>query len=132
MMSYFKYNQKGLSIIEVIVSMGMLLALFVLYATAINTTIATKSLRYENYAYHAANKKMEDLRGTALASLPSSGTISDSLLTKIPSGSGNFTVTNHGTYTGLKEIVVTVTWVDKGLNKQIQLRTLAGSGGINQ
>jgi Tfp pilus assembly protein PilV len=125
-------KQKGLSIIEVIISMGMLLALFVLYATAINTTVATKSLRFQNYAYHVANKQMELLRGTALAALPSSGTISDDMLSEIPSGAGNFTVSNHATFTGVKEIIVTVTWVDRGMTKQVQLKTLAGSGGINQ
>ena len=123
--------QCGLSLIEVLISMGMLLALFALYTAALNTMTATKSLRYENLAYHAANKKMEELRGTAFSSLPSSGTISDSMLSQIPSGAGTFTIADYPSYNGLKEITVIVTWTERNIGKQFQLKTLAGSGGIN-
>lgn len=123
-------KQQGLSLIEVVISMAMIVVLFVLYMAAQNTVVHTKKLRYENLAYHAANKKMEELRATAFTSLPSSGTVSDSMLSQIPSGAGSFTVADHAGYSGLKEIVVTVTWND-GIAKSVVLRTLAGSGGIN-
>ena len=127
----FLTRQRGMSLIEVMISMGILVALFALYTAALNTMTATKSLRYENLAYHAANKKMEELRGTAFSLLPSSGTISDSMLSQIPAGAGNFTVANYASYSGMKEITVTVTWAERGINKQFQIKTLAGSGGIN-
>ncbi|OGE82787.1 MAG: hypothetical protein A3B10_03900 [Candidatus Doudnabacteria bacterium RIFCSPLOWO2_01_FULL_44_21] len=124
-------EQKGLSLVEVVVSMGVLVALFALYAVALNTTTLTKKLRYQNVAYHVANKKIEELRGVAFVSLPPSGTISDSLLSQIPAGSGSFTVVDYSEFSGLKEITVTVTWNEGAIAKQVLVKTLAGSGGIN-
>jgi competence protein ComGC len=123
-------SQSGASLIEIIVTMFMIFVLLILYVSALNTATLTRKLRYENIAYHVANKQMESLRATALDSLPSSGSISDPQLSQIPSGSGNFTVDDYPGFGGMKEIVVTVTW-DDGQPKQTVFRTLAGSGGIN-
>lgn len=125
-------HEQGLSLIEVIVSMGIIGAMFILYVSAMNTVVLTKRIRQENLAYHIANKKMEELRGTYFLLLPPSGAILDPLLSKIPSGSGSFTVSDHAGFVGLKELTVQVNWIgDNGAAKQIQLKSLAGSGGIN-
>ena len=123
-------RQAGTSLIEVVICMFILGVLLVFYTAALNTVAESRKLRNENFAYHVANQQMEDLRATAFASLPASGTITNSLLSQIPSGAGSFTVTNYPSYSGMKEIVVTVTWND-GLARQIVLKTLAGNGGIN-
>ncbi len=123
-------KESGLSLIEVLVSMMFLGCIFVLYSAALNTVVLAKKLRYEDLAYHVANKQMEELRATDLGSLPSSGVISDSMLSSIPSGAGTYTVTNYIAYSGMKEIIVTVTWND-GASHQVRIQTLAGSGGIN-
>ena len=122
--------QSGMSLIEIIVSIFIILVIFNLCLMEINALTISKKQRHENIAYHIANKKMEDLRATPFASLPSSGTISDLQLTQIPSGSGNFTVNNYTGYTGVKELVVTVNWSD-GNSKSVVIKTLAGNGGIN-
>ena len=119
-----------MSLIEVVISMFMIAVLFVFYTAALNTVALSKKLRFENLAYHVANKQMEVLRDTAFSSLPSSGTISDSQLSQIPSGAGSYTISSYPGYGGMKEIVVTVIWND-GIAKSVVLRTLAGSGGIN-
>ena len=126
----FKNSEDGLSLIEFAVSMFMIAVLLVLYASSLNTVLASKKLRMENVAYHVANKQMEDLRATAYASLPASGTITDPLLAQIPSGAGSFTVASYPGFTGMKQIIVTVTWND-GKAKQVVLKTLSGNGGIN-
>lgn len=123
-------SENGMSLIEVVVSMFMITVLFIFYAAALNTVALTKKNTFENIAYHIANKQMEALRGTPYASLPASGTISDALLAQIPSGSGNFTVGNYSGYSGMKEIIVTVSWNDQTA-RQVVLRSLAGSGGLN-
>jgi Tfp pilus assembly protein PilV len=124
------HYQSGMTLIEVVISMFMLMVLVVFYVSALNTVALTRKQTYEDIAYHAANKQMEVLRGTAFGSLSSSGNISDALLAQIPSGSGNFTVSDYPGYAGMKEMVVTVTWND-GLARSVALKTLAGSGGIN-
>ncbi len=125
-----KNSQAGLSLVEVIVSMLMIAVILVLYASALSMVNASRKLRYENLAYHIANTQMETLRQVPYSSLSGSGTISDALLSQIPSGSGSYDVASYPGYTGLKEITVTVTWND-GLSKQVQLKTISGNGGLN-
>ena len=122
--------QEGSSLIEVIVSLFMEAVLLIVYASALQVTTITKKLRYETLAYHVANKQMETLRAIDFDSLPASGAIADSMLSLIPSGAGSFTVIDSGSFSGLKELAVTVTWND-GVAKQVDVYTLAGSGGIN-
>ena len=117
--------------IEVVIAMFILVALLGFYAAALNLVALSRKQRSENLAYHVANKQMESLRATPYASLPASGSISDPLLNQIPSGAGNFVVTNdYSGYAGMKELIVTVTWND-GIPKSVVLKTLAGNGGIN-
>ena len=123
-------SQNGMSLIEVIISMFMIAALLVFYTSALNLVALSKKTRKENIAYHIANKQMEDLRNTAFASLPASGTISDSMLSQIPSGSGGYTVSSYAGFSGMKEMVVTVSWND-GISRQVILKSLAGNGGLN-
>jgi prepilin-type N-terminal cleavage/methylation domain-containing protein len=122
--------QSGMTFIEVLVSIFMIGALIVLYASLFNLTHYTKRMKNENIAYHVASKKMEELRAVPYASLPASAAFADAQLAQLPSSSADFTVGNYSTYTGVKELVVTVNWND-GRARTIQLRSLAGSGGIN-
>lgn len=123
-------KQDGATLIEVAISMFMVFVLFVLYLAALNSVLIVKKTSYENIAYHIANKQMESLRALTYDALPSSGTIVDSQFSQIPSGAGSFVVSNHASMTGMKELVVTVTWSDNG-SKQVILRSLAGTGGLN-
>jgi Tfp pilus assembly protein PilV len=129
-MTVRKNAKRGMSLIEVIISMFFLGVMLILYSAALNTVSLSKKLRNENTAYHVASKKMEELRSIPFSSLPGSGTIADPTLANIPSGSGSFTVSDHVGFTGLKELTVTVTWND-GAARQVVIRSLSGSGGIN-
>jgi hypothetical protein len=110
--------------------MFLIVVLFILYLAAANTVAVIKKVKYEDIAYHIASKQIEYLRKIPYNSLPASASFSDSQLSKIPSGAGNFTVTNHATLSGVKELTVTVTWND-GIPKQVVFKTLSGKGGIN-
>ena len=122
--------QKGISLIEILISLGMVAVLLVLYVSALNVVAITKKMRYENLAYHVASSSMEELRAISVALLPESGMVSDPLLAQIPEGLGSFVVVDSVDFSGLKEITVLVTWND-GVEKQVELQTLAGAGGIN-
>lgn len=122
--------QSGLSLIEVVISMFVLVTLLAFYTAALSTVSQSRKQRYEDLAYHVANKQMESLRATPYASLPPAGSISDAMLSQIPSGTGSFTINDYVGYNGIKEIVVIVAWTD-GVAKSVVLKTLAGSGGIN-
>lgn len=122
--------QGGMSLIEIIISMFIILVIFDLCLMEVSALAISRKQRYEDIAYHVARKQMENLRATTFANLPNSGSISDSLLSQIPLGSGNFTVSDYSGYSGIKEIVVTVNWND-GSNRSMVVKTLAGNGGIN-
>jgi Tfp pilus assembly protein PilV len=125
-----KNTQSGYSLIEVVISLFMITVIVVLYASALNMVAISRRLRYENIAYHIATKQMETLRDITHDSLPTSGTISDPLLSQIPSGAGSFTVSDYAGYSNMKEMSVTVTWIDP-VSKQVNLKSLSGTGVIN-
>ena len=124
-------SQLGMSFIEVIVVLFIIIVLFDISLIEVNALSIMRKQRYENIAYHVANKQMESLRATTFASLPSSGTISDPLLSQVPLGSGNFTVSDYSGYSGIKELIVTIMWNDGSASKSVVIKTLAGNGGIN-
>jgi type II secretory pathway pseudopilin PulG len=128
----FQRKQGGMSLIEVIVSMFIIFVLFLLYVAALNTTVLIKENNNEDIAYHIANKQMETLRETPYTSLVNTaGTaIPDTLLNKIPSGSGTYTIDDFSSMTGIKEFTVTVIWND-GTSRNIVLKSLSGNGGLN-
>ena len=127
---YIKNSQSGFSLIEIVVSMVIILILFDLFIIEMSALKVSERQRYENIAYHIANKKMENLRSTTFSSLPSSGSIVDTQLALIPTGAGTYTISDYAGFSGLKEFVVTVTWND-GENKSVVLKTLAGPNGLN-
>jgi len=120
-------NQKGFSIIEILITLFIIGVMMVLYYAALNSAALSKKLKNENLAYHSANKKMEELRGTPYDSLPPSGNFTD---TSFSTGSGTFEVNSVAGFTGLKEIVVTVSWND-GIAKSVVIKSYSGSGGLN-
>lgn len=123
-------GESGMSLVEVIITMFMISVLLVLYVAALNTVAQTKKLRFENLAYHIASKQMEELRNVAQASLPASGTITDPMLSQLPTGSADYAVSDYPGFSGMKEISIIVRWND-GIAKQFNLKSLAGTGGIN-
>ncbi len=126
------HNQDGISLIEVIISMFMVVVLFVLYMAALNMVATLKKVANEDIAYHIANKQMEALREIPFATLQgTTGTISDPQLSKLPSASGTYAASKYAPMSGMVEIVVTVNWTDAAGGKQVVLQTLAGNGGIN-
>ena len=116
--------------VEIIVGISLILVLFALAMLQAGTLDISRKQRYENIAYHAANKQMEDLRETPFASLPASGTVSDPMLSQIPSGAGSFTVNDYPDFSGMKKMVVTITWND-GAARSTVLQTLVTDGVIN-
>jgi prepilin-type N-terminal cleavage/methylation domain-containing protein len=125
-----KNKQSGMTLIEVLISLAMVGGLIVLYAAVFNISLQTRTMKYENLAYHIASRKMEDIRNTPYGTLPASASFADPLLTQLPLSAANFTINDFITYSGLKEVVVTVNWTDRK-SRNVVIRTLIGTGGIN-
>ncbi|HEX5430101.1 MAG TPA: prepilin-type N-terminal cleavage/methylation domain-containing protein [Patescibacteria group bacterium] len=124
--------QAGMSLIEVVVSLFLVLVLLLVYVAALNTVALVKRNNYSDLAFRVASKQMETLRGTPFGSLgDTSGTaISDAMLSQIPSGAGTYAISDDPDMDGVKDITVTVTWND-GKDKSAVLQTRAASGGLN-
>ena len=119
-----------MSLIELLISIAMIGGLIVLYSSLFNVSVMTKRMRNENLAYHIASKKMEELRSTPFASLPTSGPFTDPQMNQLPAASASYIQDPYSTYSGMLEVVVTVSWND-GRARNVTLRTVMGTGGIN-
>ena len=126
-------HEQGFSLIEIVVSLGIIGIVLVIYAAAANTMSLNQSARNKQLAYRIANSSIEQLRGTAYASLPASVTITDPLLARLPHGaSGSVTVTTYNAKT--KQVTSTVTWKDpaSAAQRTVTLTTLITEGGLGQ
>lgn len=125
-----KSNQKGFSLIEVIISIFIIGVVLVIYVVSSNSIVLNRNSKRQELALRIASSKIEELRNTAYASLPSTGSFSHSLLTNLPSGAANLTVSSYNATT--KQVVVTVTWAEPNNpnTRQVELTTLINQGGL--
>lgn len=125
-----KNKQEGFTIIELLFSLALVAVMLVLYQVSLNTLKLNEVVRDREIALRIAQNKMEELRNTSYNSLPSSGTFADSLLTSLPSSSGNITVSDYDE--NIKQVSVIVQWHRPGTQStsNVTLTTLIVSGGI--
>lgn len=125
-----KKSQFGYSLIEIPIGLFIIGLMLLIYAAASNTVILNKNAKNQELAHRIAAGKMEDLRATAFASLPSSGSFTHSLLSNLPSGQANLTVSDYNADT--KQITVTVTWKESGNSntRTVSFTTLMTKNGI--
>ncbi|MDQ3018888.1 MAG: hypothetical protein M3Q64_03395 [bacterium] len=127
-----KLNQAGFSIVEVVVMLFIIGVMLLLFQTTSNTVILNRYGRYKEIALRAADQKVQTMRTTVFASIPATGSFTDSQIESLPNGAGTITVTDEDET--LKHVVVTITWRNpKGTgNQQIQLDTYISRGGLGQ
>lgn len=125
-------GQNGFSIIEVVITMFIVGITLVLFEATANSLVLNKYGRYKEIALRIADKKMQTIRTTAFASIPASGTFSDSQLSQLPNGQASITTSDISTT--LKDVTVTITWTKpSGLGtQQMELQTYVSSVGLGQ
>ncbi|EKD62558.1 MAG: hypothetical protein ACD_52C00128G0001, partial [uncultured bacterium] len=78
-----------------------------------------------------ATKQIENLRNTDFASLPGSGNFADSDLSQLPQGTATRTITDYQPpSTEIKDVLITVAWVENDAPKQVQMETLIYKNGL--
>ncbi len=107
---YKAKTQAGFSIIEVLITIFIIGVTLVMFQMVSNSVMLNKYNKYKEVALRVAEDQIQDLRTTAYASLPSSGSFNNSLLSTIPQGAGSMTLTQIDT--GLTQATVTVSWVN--------------------
>ncbi len=123
---------RGFSLIEIIISLGLILITITIFGVAVNTLPLTKNTRNQNVAYHIAAKKIEELRNTQFASLPASGAFTDPGLLELASSSADLVVADYEASNLIKKVTVTVKWSEQANLRTFVLETLMSSNGLNK
>lgn len=112
-------NSKGFTLVEVMIAIAVLviglLGVAGVAATIINGNALGKEI---TTATTLAQDKMEELKGTAYASLTSGSDTQESIYTR------TWTVTSDVPAAGMKTIAVVVTFPWRGATKNVTLRTI--------
>ncbi|GAC1413685.1 MAG: hypothetical protein NVSMB66_6090 [Candidatus Doudnabacteria bacterium] len=125
-------QQKGFTLIEVVVSLFILGTVVIVYAAANNTLILNRIAKHQQLAYRIAANELESIRAQPYANIPPSGSFNDPLLSNLPAGSGNITVSVYDSKT--KQIKATVNWAEynTAVTKTVSVTTLITQGGLGQ
>ncbi|MDD5416006.1 MAG: prepilin-type N-terminal cleavage/methylation domain-containing protein [Candidatus Daviesbacteria bacterium] len=131
-------SESGFSLIEsllVVVVVGLLVFLL---ASIPNSLILITKSKHVSLAREIAVKQIEDKRTINYANLVTDNSpISDSRLAALPQGSGTVTVgdcdpTICTNGEQIKEITVSLNWLDNNKTQTLTLKAMIGEGGINQ
>jgi type II secretory pathway pseudopilin PulG len=121
-------RSRGFSYIEIIVTLFLIMVILGIVLSVMVVLPANRFVAHEDIALSIANHEIEALRGGGYATVPASGSFSDSGLTQLPSGTGALTTTNYNDVT--KKVVVTVSWNESGEgSRSISLTTLITQTG---
>lgn len=122
--------KKGFSLIEILVTIGILSLMIVVYQAVLGNVYLTRSVQDKDVALKIATYKIEELRALGYSSLPGSGSFSDTLLTSLPSGTASMTITDYNAK--VKQVVVTVGWTPQNSTaRSVSLTTLVtDTGGL--
>lgn len=125
-------NQQGFGILEVVVTLFIIGVTLLMFAIVSNAILLNKYNRYKEIALRIAEHELQVLRTTPYASLPASGSLSNSQLSSIPQGSANVSITEVST--GLSQATVTVSWRNPSgtADQQLSLSTYVWQGGLGK
>lgn len=127
------YNQqKGFGIIEVVVTLFLIGVTLLMFAIVSNSVVLNKYNKYKEVALRIAEHELQELRTTPYASLPSSGSLSNTQLSSIPQGTATLTITEIET--GLSEADVVVSWQNPSGTgtQQVSLSTYLWQTGLGK
>lgn len=126
----FKKEQRGTSLIEVLLAVVTLSGLAFLLSNIPNSiNLVTKS-QHLSLVREVATKVIEDKRQIAFSNLTNdSSVITDSRLSLLPQGNGNVLVEDCNIQIchngeSVKHLVVTINWKEGAKNEQVKMETL--------
>lgn len=123
-------KQPGLVLIEVLMALLFSATLAILLLITSSTLTQTYKSNMQSVGARIATTEIENLRKTAYASLPASGSFSDPDLAKLTSSSATLTMSSYQGSPDIKQATVSVSWVQNGSPRQVILDTLIYKNGI--
>lgn len=140
-------DEKGASLLESLLAVVILALIVFLLANIPNAVLLITKSRHISLAREIAVKQIEDKRSIQYSNLPTgSSAISDERLSQLPQGNGTVVVgveVEPGLWANcdpnvcvneqaIKQVEVTVDWVEGSKPQKVTLKTMIGEGGINQ
>jgi len=134
----FKKN-KGGTLIELLISVAVIsIAIVSIYAALVYGLTVDIKARNLAIAKQIASEEIENVRNTAYTSLTNqtNGPMISNPISELAqlrhSGSGTLTIIDYPSYTDVKQVTVTVSWIESNQNKSMNISTLVSKYGINQ
>lgn len=133
-----KSNERGFSLIESLLVVVIIGSIVFLIANIPNAIMLITKSRHISLAREVAIKQIEDKRMISYSNLVNDNLpINDSRLSMLPQGSGTVEVLDCSPQVctngeQVKQIKVTVNWLDNNKPQSVSLKTMIGEGGINQ
>lgn len=135
-MLYKKSSQKGVTLIELLISIAVIgIAIISIYLALIYGIKVSQKAKYLSLSYQIANTEIETIRNTPFSNLinqTNGAMLSNSTanLAKLKNGQGTLTISDYNSDSKIKEITVKITWTENNATKTTQISTLATEGGI--
>ena len=123
-------TNSGSTLLEVLISLGVIAAVFVIFQATLNTVFLNRGSKHRNLALRIAQTEINNLRALSFSELPASGSFSNSLLSSLPQSQASLTVTNINSDT--KQMQVLVSWREPTAKNTstVDLTTFITRGGI--
>lgn len=118
------------SLVEILVTVFIVMILGTILLTTSGTIAQRFRINLQSIAARIGSKEIERLRNLDYASLPASGSFSNSEITSLPSGTAYRNVSNYQSSPDIKLINITISWLLNGVNRQISMETLIYQYGI--
>lgn len=123
-------SKLGFTLIEVLLSLFFLIAMFTILLSASGTLLHTRTSNLQTAATKIATKQIENLRNTDFASLPGSGTFADSDLSQLPQGTATRNITNYQSSADIKDVLITIAYTENGAPRDVKVETLIYKNGL--
>lgn len=129
-------NEQGLSLVELILGIMIIGFMVMLVMNLPSSLSLIGKSRFTSIAKDIASQKVEDTRAVGFDNLADGSTsFYDPRLSSLPSPSANLTVSDCPVSVckngeEVKQITVTVNWIDKGSPGNVILTTLVAKGGL--
>lgn len=133
-----KGSEKGFSLVESLLVIVVIGSIVFLLANIPNALILINRSRHASLAREIVTKQIEDKRNVNFENLVNDNlAISDYRLNMLPQASGTVKVEDCSEAIcsegeNIKQVTVTISWIDNNKPQTITLHTMIGEGGINQ
>lgn len=124
-------SQSGFSLIEIILALFLILTIVGILLSTSGSLFTTRSSRLQTQAGRIATKDIENLRKGDFSAI-ASGSITDADLAKLPTGQASRSVLDYGDPPNpkIKQVTITVSWVDNNVTKTYTTDTLIYEKGL--